>query len=67
MKDTKLRRLMDFQKIEKNSSLDFAIQSVRGYIDSLQKTGIKELSEDELDLVNAAGVPGDTIRKNSDD
>ena len=67
MKDTKLRRLMDFQKIEKNPSLDFTIQAAHNFMDCLQTNGKKELSEDELDMINAAGVPEDNIRKNNDD
>ena len=67
MKDTKLRRLMDFQKIEKNPSLDFAIQSAQGYVNLSQKKGAKELSENELEMLNAAGVAGDEFRTNNDD
>lgn len=67
MKDTKLRRLMDFQKIEKNPSLDFAIQSAQSYVSLSQKKGAKELSENELEMLNAAGVLGDEFRTNNDD
>ena len=67
MKDSKLRRLMDFQKIENNPSLDFTIQTAHSFIDTLQVKGKKELSENELDMVSAAGVPEDNFRKNNDD
>ena len=57
MKDTKLKQLFDYQKFEGNSAMNFAIQSARGYIDSLKNLpNVMELEEDELDMVNAAGA-----------
>ncbi|MDY6396618.1 MAG: hypothetical protein SPL22_02720 [Treponema sp.] len=59
MNDKKLKRLFDFQKFEGNSAMNFAIQSARSYIASLQNSTSEnafELNEDELDMVNAAGV-----------
>lgn len=57
MKDKKLRQLFDYQKFEKNSALDFAIQSARSFIKSQEKAGATELSSDELDMLSAAGIP----------
>lgn len=65
MKDTRLKQLFDFQKFAGNSAMGFAIQSAHSYIDSLQARGFEELSEDELDMVNAAGVDGGNIKKDS--
>ncbi len=59
MNDKKLKRLFDFQRFEGNSAMNFAIQSARSYIDSLQNSMSEnafELNEDELEMVNAAGV-----------
>ena len=57
MSDKKLKRLFDYQKFEGNSAMNFAIQSARSYIDSLQNTAsMFELDDEELDMVNAAGV-----------
>lgn len=57
MKDTKLKRLFDYQKFEGNSAMNFAIQSARGYIDSLKNLPqVMELEEEELDMINAAGT-----------
>ncbi|MBB5227183.1 hypothetical protein [Treponema ruminis] len=59
MNDKNLKRLFDFQKFEGNSAMDFAIQSARSYISSLQNSVSEnafELNEDELDMVNAAGL-----------
>ena len=65
MKDTKLKQLFDFQKFEENPAMGFAIQSAHSYIDSLKARGFEELSEDELDMVNAAGVDSGNAKKNS--
>ena len=62
MNDRKLKQLFDFQKFEGNSTLNFAISSARGYIASLQSQGFDELSDDELDMVNAAGVDSGDVR-----
>ena len=65
MNDKKLRRLFDFQKFEGNSAMNFAIQSARSYIASLQNSTSEnafELNEDELDMVNAAGVVDSALR-----
>ena len=56
MKDKKLRQLFDYQKFEKNSAMDFAIQSARNFINSQERAGVSELSSDELDMLNAAGT-----------
>lgn len=56
MKDKNLKTLFDYQKFEGNSAMNFAIQSARDYIDSLSNT-VMELSEDELEMVSAAGIP----------
>lgn len=56
MNDKKLKRLFDFQKFDQNPSLGFAIQSSRSYIASLSSK-FEELSDNELDMVNAAGTP----------
>ena len=55
MNDRKLKRLFDFQKFEGNSAMNFAIQSARSYIDSIQSSTF-ELDDEELDMVNAAGA-----------
>ncbi len=54
MKDKKLRQLFDYQKFEKNSAMDFAIQSARNFINAQAAVGATELSSDELDMLNAA-------------
>ena len=57
MNDKKLKRLFDYQKFEGNSAMNFAIQSARSYIDSLQSNpSTFELNDEELDMVNAAGL-----------
>ena len=56
MKDKKLRQLFDYQKFEKNSAMDFAIQSARNFINSQERAEVTELSSDELDMLNAAGT-----------
>ena len=53
-----LRSLFDFQKIDENSELDSLIQETQ-----MRYPGVRELSEDELDMVAA----GRNIRnKNSE-
>ena len=62
MNDKKLKQLFDFQKFEGNSAMDSAIKSARSYIDSLQNQPvIVELGDGELDMLNAAGNPGDKL------
>ncbi|MBR4600392.1 MAG: hypothetical protein IKO39_10140 [Treponema sp.] len=57
MNDKKLKRLFDYQKFEGNSVMNFAIQSARSYIDSLQSNpSTFELNDEELEMVNAAGL-----------
>ena len=56
MKDKKLRQLFDYQKFENNSSMNFAIQSARNFINAQVAAGATELSSDELDMLNAAGT-----------
>ena len=56
MKDKKLRQLFDYQKFEKNSAMDFAIQSARSFINAQERMGVSELSSDDLDMLNAAGT-----------
>lgn len=57
MNDKKLKRLFDYQKFEGNSAMNFAIQSARSYIDSLQANpSTFELNDEELEMVNAAGL-----------
>lgn len=64
MKDKKLKQLFDFQKFEGNSAMNFAIQSARNYIDSLKDVPtVMQLEDSELDMVNAAGVPGNNLLK----
>ncbi len=58
MNDKRLKQLFDFQRFAGNSSMEFAIKSAHSYIDSLQAKGFEELSDDELEMVNAAGIPG---------
>lgn len=65
MNDKKLKRLFDYQKFEGNSAMNFAIQSARSYINSLG-SGAVELSDSELDMVNAAGVTDSTPVKKDD-
>ena len=65
MKDTRLKQLFDFQKFAGNSAMGFAIQSAHSYIDSLKAHGFEELSEDELDMVNAAGLDSGNVKKPS--
>lgn len=43
-----LRSLFDFQKIDENSELDSLIQETQ-----MRYPGVRELSEDELDMVAA--------------
>lgn len=63
MNDKKLKRLFDYQKFEQNSAMNFAIASARSYIDSLKNAPmVMELEEDELDMVNAAGVDSGDVR-----
>jgi hypothetical protein len=59
MNDKKLKRLFDFQRFEGNSAMNFAIQSARSYINSLQNSeseNVFELNDEELDMINAAGI-----------
>ena len=57
MNDKKLKRLFDYQKFEGNSVMNFAIQSARSYIDSLQSNpSTFKLNDEELEMVNAAGL-----------
>lgn len=57
MKEKKLIRLFDFHKFEGNTAMDFAIQSARSYIASLQNSASAfELNDEELDMVSAAGA-----------
>lgn len=68
MKDKKLKQLFDYQRFEGNSAMNFAIQSARSYIDSLKDIPtVIQLEEDELDMVNAAGVPGNNMPKDPAD
>ena len=46
--EKKLRLLFDYQRFEKEPALGRIIEQVEG--------GVKELSDDELSFVNAAGV-----------
>ncbi|MCR4822609.1 MAG: hypothetical protein K5873_07025 [Treponema sp.] len=62
MNDKKLKQLFDFQKFSKNSAMEFAISSARSYIDSVQSKGCEELSDEELEMVNAAGVDSVKIK-----
>lgn len=54
MNDKKLKRLFDYQRFEGNSAMNFAIQSVRSYVKSVNSETFA-LTDDELDMVNAAG------------
>ncbi len=57
MKDKKLKQLFDYQKFEGNLTLNFAIQSAHDYVDSLKDSDtVMELDDDELDMINAAGI-----------
>lgn len=60
MNDRKLKQLFDFQKFEKNSSLEFAIQSAHAFVEGQSKlnsqSGAVELFDDDLDKLSAAGI-----------
>ncbi len=60
--ESKLSRLFDYQKFEPNSKLDKLIKDVesRYSLDDMM------MSDDELDMVNAAGTP-DAVRLREDD
>lgn len=63
MKESKLKKLMDYQKFEHNAAMDFAIKSARSYISSLSKSAyMEELSDSDLDMLNAAGPSGGNIK-----
>lgn len=63
MNDKRLKQLFDYQKFEQNSAMNFAIASARSYINSLKNAPtVMELDEDELDMVNAAGVDSGDVR-----
>ena len=58
----KLKALFDYQKFEGNSALQSVIDSVHS------RYAVKELSLDEMEWVNAAGVPelNAGVRKDKD-
>ena len=51
-----LKRLFDYQKFEKNADLERLVDSVHS------RYAIRELSIDDVDMVFAAGVPGQPPR-----
>ncbi len=60
MNDKKIKQLFDFQKFEKNSSLEFVIQGAHAFVEKqsklkLQTTAV-ELFDDDLDQLSAAGI-----------
>ena len=59
----KLKALFDYQKFEGNSALQSVIDSVHS------RYAVKELSLDEMEWVNAAGIPDlkAGVRKDSED
>lgn len=59
MKDMKLRQLFDFQKFEGNQALKFAIDSTR----KIEKSHVQELSNDQLEMLSAAGVVESNLHK----
>lgn len=56
MNEKKLKELFDFQKFEKNSALDFVIQSAHDFVKKESESKTVEMTEDELDMLSAAGV-----------
>ena len=59
MKGKKLRQLFDFQKFEGNQALKFAINSTR----KIEKSHGQELSNDQLEMLSAAGVIEGNLHK----
>lgn len=53
----KLRTLFDFQRFEKNPNLNRVIDDVESRYGLGQVSSIRKLSDDELDMVIAAGIP----------
>ena len=58
--ETTLRKLFDYQKFEGNADLQQVIDSVHA------RYAARELNFDEMEFVNAAGVPQQYTAKNSD-
>lgn len=56
--DGKIARLFDFQKFEPNSKLDKLIQDV----ESRYSLDDNMLSDDELGMINAAGIVDERIK-----
>lgn len=60
MNDKKMKQLFDFQKFEKNSALEFAIQSAHTFAEKQSKLNLQsvavELFDDDLDQLSAAGI-----------
>ena len=52
----KLRTLFDYQRFERNPNLARVIENVESRYGIGEQNGIRKLSEDELDLVTAAGI-----------
>lgn len=57
--ERKLSKLFDYQKFEGNASLQSVIDSVH------RRYAIKELDDDDLFYVAAAGVPDQRLKKRS--
>ena len=56
-----LTRLFDFQKFQKNADLDRLIESVHS------RCAIQELSMDDAERVNAAGMPYLPVKDSEED
>lgn len=61
MTEEKLKKLFDFQRFEQNPRLQKVISDTHRRIES------RELTDDELDLVAAAGVPDEQSLKKPGD
>ena len=56
-----LTKLFDYQKFEKNADLGRLIDSVHS------RYAIRELSMDDMELINAAGVPHVPVKDSEED
>ncbi len=55
--ESKLRKLFDFQKFDGNAELQSIINSTHS------RYATRELSMEDMEMVNAAGVPNSSMRK----
>lgn len=60
MNDKNLKQLFDFQKFDKNSALELAIQSAHAFAEKQSKLNsqpkVIELFDEDLDMLSAAGI-----------